>query len=212
MKNIFPLTPIALWRTVFASFLLVGALATQSALAAACCTAPDEEEGETAQLSSDSIYQLEDTWTNADGATVRLSDLRGPHRIVAMFYASCTYVCPMLVADLKKIEAKLPADAKVEFTLFSFDPDRDTPAALKKFAARQDIALPNWHLLTGSEDGARELSAVLGIRYRKEPNGDIAHSSPITLLDGDGRIVAQLSGLNEDPAPLLSALSDAHDH
>ncbi len=207
MKIHFSLTRSALWGALFA---IVFSLTAMPAPAADCCVGMDPDDEAAGSVAADSIYQLEEAWTNADGETVHLSDLRGPHRVVAMFYATCTYVCPMLVAEMKKIEAKLPAGVKVDFTLFSFDPERDTPAVLKKFAERQEIRAPNWQLLTSSEDGARELSAVLGVRYRKEPNGDIAHSSQITLLDGEGRIVAQLPGLNEDPAPLLNALSDAH--
>ncbi len=187
------------------------ALLAMPADADSCCATKPAPAAEPAALPADSIYQLDSAWTTTDGAPVSLAGLRGRHRIVAMFYASCSYACPMLVADLKKIEARLPAGADVVFTLFSFDPERDTPEALRAFARRQAILKDNWLLLTGAPDHVRELAAVLGIRYRKDADGSIAHSNQITLLDGEGRVVAQLPGLNEDPEPLLNGLRTAHE-
>ncbi|HMP76129.1 MAG TPA: SCO family protein [Kiritimatiellia bacterium] len=189
----------------------VWALLALCAHADSCCASKPAPASEEEALPLDSVYQLESTWTNSTGAARPMGDLRGPHRIVVMFYASCTYACPMLVADLKKIEARLPAKPGVVFTLFSFDDERDTPAALAAFAERQGIGAPGWELLTGPREAAREMAAVLGVRYRKESGGAIAHSNEISLLDGEGRIVARLKGLNEDPQPILEALARSDD-
>ena len=176
-----------------------------------CCATKSAPAADPAALPADSLYQLDGTWTNTAGEPVTLADLRGRPRIVAMFYASCSYACPMLVADLKKIEARLPAGTEVVFTLFSFDPERDTPEALDAFAGRQSIRKDHWLLLTGAPENVRELAAALGIRYRKDADGAIAHSNQITLLGGEGRVVAQLPGLNEDPEPLLKGLNTPHE-
>lgn len=174
------------------------------ASAASCCaaTAPPT----TNALPTDSIYQLDSTWRDSDGRALALSDLRGTRRIVAMFYSSCAFACPMLILKLKKIEAQLPPDSDVVFTLFSFDSEHDQPATLRDFMARQQIGAPRWQAFTAPPDAVRELAAVLGIRYRQTPDGSFAHSNEITLLDPEGRILAQLPDLNQDPAPLLNAL------
>lgn len=185
------------------------------ASAAACCAVDEEEADATAEapaLPDESIYQLGSVWTNANGTAVDLPSLRGSYRVVAMFFASCKYVCPMLVQDLKRIQQALPADAAVVYTLFSFDSENDTPAALRDFAERQEINTPDWLLFTGAPDAVRELSAVLGIRYRKESDGSFSHSNQITLLDPDGRVLAQLQRLKEDVAPLVAALNKDHGH
>ncbi|MCZ7592993.1 MAG: SCO family protein [Kiritimatiellae bacterium] len=180
--------------------------------AAACCATDDVEGVALSELPDESLYQLDSTWTNAEGAPIHLSDLRGPHRIVAMFYSTCTHVCPLIVSNMKRIEREVPADANIEFTLFSLDPERDTPKALREFAQRQKITAPNWKVLAASQDSVRELSAVLGVNYRTEADGEIAHSTQITLLDHDGRIVAQLAKMDDDPAPIIAALQSAHEH
>lgn len=180
--------------------------------AASCCATDDVEGAEFSELPDESLYQLDSTWTNADGEPVHLANLRGPHRIVAMFYSSCAHVCPLIVSNMKRIEREAPADANIEFTLFSLDPENDTPDALHKFAERQNITAPNWKILVASPDSVRELSAALGVSYRTEPNGEIAHSTQITLLDHDGRMLAQLAKMSDDPAPIIAALKKTHEH
>lgn len=164
-----------------------------------------------ANLPAASVYQLEGSWTDTEGAPVPLSTLRGQPQVVAMFYASCTSVCPLIVDEMLKIERELPPGivGRVSFALFSFDPDRDIPAALKAYAIKRGLLRPHWRLLTGTRDEVQELAAVLGMRIRKEPNGDFSHSTLITTLDAEGMIHAQLAGLNRDHLAFLRALVTA---
>ena len=55
-----------------------------------------------------SLYQLDSTWTSDVGRKVKLGVLRGRPQILAMFFSNCEYACPILVNDIKKLEAKLP--------------------------------------------------------------------------------------------------------
>jgi len=51
----------------------------------------------------------------------------------------------------------------------------------------------------------RELAALLGIRYRAMPDGEIRHSPTIALLDRDGVIAARQENAAGDRAPLIAA-------
>lgn len=155
-----------------------------------------------------SVYDLGQTWTNQEGHAVAFTGLRGPPRVVALFFTSCQYACPRITADLKAIERRLPAAQRkaVRFTLFSFDADGDSPATLRAFAGKNGLDTTRWTLLHGGGEDVRELAAVLGINYRREADGSIAHGNAITLLDAEGAIVFQQSGLGADPAGLLDAI------
>jgi protein SCO1/2 len=37
----------------------------------------------------------------------------------------------------------------------------------------------------------RELAALVGVKYRRVADGEIDHSATLTVLDAEGRIVAQ---------------------
>jgi protein SCO1/2 len=135
-----------------------------------------------------------------------------------MFYGSCPAACPRLIGVLRGIadglDAATRADTRV--LLVSFDAARDTPAALTALAATHELDGARWRLASLPEEQARELAAVLGVRYRRltrSAGGHFYHSSVITLLDRAGRIVARVEGLDQEPAPLvdrLVAVASAH--
>src|SRR4051812_17470392 len=85
-----------------------------------------------AAFSDKSLWQLDSTWTTDAGEKLQLSALNGRVQVLVMFFASCEYACPLLVHEMKKIEAALSHSARERtvFTLIFFDPDRDPPAAL----------------------------------------------------------------------------------
>ncbi len=170
----------------------------------ACCvkeTAPGKP------LSDRSVYQLDSSWTNDMGTALKLASLRGKPQILTMFFASCEYACPLLVHDMRRIEAALPENIRtnVGFILVSFDSERDTPEALATY--RKGRQLPaNWTLLRGAPDDVLEIGALLGVKFKKDFRGQFAHSNVITLLDPAGEMVMQQVGLNRDPAPVVVAL------
>ncbi len=154
-----------------------------------------------------SLYDLDSQWTDQDGQSVNLADLRGRPQVVAMFFSSCTYACPLITADMKKVAAESPEN--VGFVMASFDTERDTPEKLKDFAARNNIASHRWKFLHGGEETVRDLAAALGVRYRRDEEGDFSHSNIITLLDENGVILFQREGLGGDLSELIKAAQDA---
>jgi hypothetical protein len=65
----------------------------------------------------------------------------------------------------------------------SLDPARDNTSQLRQLAERHGITDPRWHIVRTEANTVREMAALLGIRYRQLPNGDISHSPTIVLLD-----------------------------
>jgi protein SCO1/2 len=123
-----------------------------------------------------------------------------------MVYTSCAQACPAIVAEMKRVEASLGADAaRVGFVLASMDPARDTPEKLAEFAGRAGLDPARWSLL-GAEDGdVLELAAVLGVQYRRLPDGEFTHSNMLTVLDANGEIVHRQLGLGEGTAETAAA-------
>lgn len=154
-----------------------------------------------------SIYDLEVTFVNQDQETVVLSDLSGSPFVGAMFYTNCKSVCPRITADIQQIKRSLAPDASedVQFVLFSLDPERDSPEAMQEFMENHELDPARWSLLATDDDGVREMAAVLGVRYRPEAGGEMAHSSIIFLIDAEGVIRHRQEGLNQGPDALLAA-------
>lgn len=156
-----------------------------------------------------SLYQLESKWTSDMAREVRLGVLHGKPQLVAMVFTSCEYACPIIVNDLKRIEAALPEDvrSKVGVLLISFDHERDTPKKLGEFRQRMELPTDRWTLLRGEADDVREIAALLGVNYRKEARGQYAHSNVISLLNTNGEVEFQQSGLNIPTAEMVKRIN-----
>jgi protein SCO1 len=161
------------------------------------CCADEVEAGETSEYS---IYQLGSDWVNQSGESVKLEDFKGKKVVMTMFFASCTYACPILVEDMKRIDSQIPERERddYEFVLISIDHERDTPAKLNEFAKMKSLDRDKWTLLTGSEESILELAALIGFKYKKENDGQYSHSNIINILSEEGEIVYQHQGLNQD--------------
>jgi protein SCO1 len=158
-------------------------------------------------LSARSIYQVDQTWTNDAGQSVTLAALRGRPVVIAMFFASCEYACPLLVSDMRRLRDSLPADVRdrAQFVLVSFDTARDTPAALKAYRDRATLDA-GWTLLHGDASSVQELAMVLGVKYKQDARGQFSHSNLITVLNDGGEIAYQRSGLMGDVSEAAKAV------
>jgi protein SCO1/2 len=157
---------------------------------------------------SDSIYELAESLVDQDGRKVGLDLFRGHPVLISMFYSTCRDACPLLIADLRRIERELPASTRADLrvVLVSIDPGHDTPEALRALARAHGLDTSRWRLLGAPDDTVREVAAVLGIRYRRLPDGSFNHSSVITLLDRSGVILARVEGLGQPIDALQESL------
>jgi protein SCO1/2 len=158
----------------------------------ACC---DELAGG-APLTARSLYQLDAPWTDDAGKSVKLMSLRGSPVVVAMMFASCEYACPVLVNDLQRLRAALPAAVreKTRFVLVSFDVARDTPAVLAAYRVKRALD-GGWTLLRGEAAAVQDLAMLLGVSYKQDARGQFAHSNLFTVLNAEGEIAHRQPGL-----------------
>jgi protein SCO1/2 len=156
-------------------------------------------------LTDKSLYQLTDSWTNDAGQTIKLASIAGRPQIVAMFFANCQYACPLLVYQMQQIEAALPETVRtnVGFVLVSFDTERDSVAALHNYRLQRGLDLKRWTLLRGSSDSVLDLAALLGVQFKKDGRGQFLHSNLITLLNSQGEIAYQKTGLTLESQPMV---------
>lgn len=173
-----------------------------------CCAAV-APTAETA-LTRLSLYHAEGKFTDDQGREFSLAALRGRPVVVAMFFASCGYACPLTVTHLQALQARLPAGAQdTAFLLVSFDTARDTTRTLARY--RRDRQLDGaWILLRGDDDAVRELAALLGVNYKREADGAFAHSNLFTILNRAGEIAHVRTGLQgglDEAAAALAKLS-----
>ncbi len=162
------------------------------------------------EYSENSIFLLDGEWKSENNKNVEWNSLKGTNYVVTMIFTSCTYACPVIVNDMKKVEAELSGREldKVKFLLVSIDPERDTPKALMNFAKQHSLDLNKWQLLTSDKSNVSDVAAVLGIKYKKETDGSFSHSNIITVLNKEGEIQLQHFGLNKNVSDVVEAIKN----
>lgn len=183
-------------------------LALAWVLACAVGLASASRASESGPLPPDSVYHVDAKLAPAGGGTLEWRALRGQPRVVAMFYANCRAVCPMIVEGARAVERGLPAAdrGRVGFVMISMDPERDDPEALARVQSERRLDPSTWLLLQPGEQDVRRLAAILGVRYRALADGEFNHTTTLVLLDADGRVLARTESIG---AAGDAAFSDA---
>lgn len=151
-------------------------------------------------LPPDSVYQLHATLTTQSGSPADLDLYRGHPVMISMFYGSCPAACPMLITAMQVYESHLDqaSRARLRVLMVSFDAVRDSPPQLAGIARLHRVDPARWTFSSAPGNDARKIAALLGISYRRQPDGGFNHTLLITLLDGQGRVLARTSKLVGD--------------
>ncbi|SDI60279.1 protein SCO1/2 [Pseudomonas abietaniphila] len=111
---------------------------------------------------------------NQDEQPVHFYDdlIKGKVVVINFIFTSCTDSCPLETARLRQVQRLLGdrVGKDVFFYSISIDPETDTPAVLKQYAAKFKVA-PGWQFLTGNKDDIVELRRKLGLFIEGVDNG-----------------------------------------
>jgi len=152
------------------------------------------------------LTRTQNTFLNQDSVEVQFPKIiKDKITVLAMVYTHCPDICPMTTHNMHLVEQKLPDDLKdkVKFIVISFDPNRDTPAVLKKFAEIRDFSFDKWTLLSGDEQNTKEVMLKFGIKAipadsSYDADGELSynviHTDRISLIDQEGRLRSNYKG------------------
>lgn len=164
------------------------------------------------ELPSDSVLQIQHTFTDQNGVNFQLPERAGKVQLVAMFYTSCRYICPLIIDSAKAVQHALNEKeaAQLSILLVSMDAARDSPPVLLGVAKKRRLDPAIWTLARTDAAGVRTFAALLNVRYRVLVDGEFNHTSALVLLDAEGRIVARTEVLGSPPdAKFLAAVKQA---
>lgn len=190
----------------------LGAAALAALALAACQSRPDHLAVED-DLSAES-------WALVDQDSAAFAfpaDLAGRPAYVTAVYTHCPDVCLMTMQQTKRVRDALGADSSaVQFVVLTFDPARDTPAVLRRYA-RTWGAGPSWRLATGDSTEVAGLMDRLGVRVEVSQRDTLAsgrayyalsHTDKALLLDAEGRVVETYGGSAAPPALVAADVRD----
>lgn len=152
------------------------------------------------------LTRTQNTFLNQDSVEVQFPKIiKDKITLLAMVYTHCPDICPMTTHNMQLVQQKLSTDLKknVKFVVISFDPNRDTPSVLKKFAEIRDITFDNWAMLSGDEQNTKEVMLKFGVKAIPsdssyddygELNYNVIHTDRISLIDQEGKLRSNYKG------------------
>ena len=131
--------------------------------------------------------------------------IKGNITVIGFIYTNCPDICPMTAHNMYLTEQKLKEEGieNVKFVALSFDPGRDSPIALRKFAEIRDINFKNWMLLTGEKNITKDLLRrfdiiALPTDSSFSDEGSVSyfmmHTDRISLIDKNGKLRKNYKG------------------
>lgn len=145
----------------------------------------------------DTIYhQLQDfKLTDQDGRKVTGKSLDSNIFVANFFYTHCTGVCEATNTNLKALLNTYKKNKLVSFISITVDPQRDSVAALKKYANQFNPAGVKWMFLTGDTAQVYPLARQgFLVNAVDAGNGNFIYSDKLILIDKKKRIRGYYSG------------------
>nr|WP_298170534.1 SCO family protein [uncultured Pseudomonas sp.] len=149
--------------------------------------------------------------TDQNGQAVQVNELKDQWSLLFFGYTFCPDICPATLAQLRQLQGQLPQETRdnLRVILVSVDPNRDTPAQLKKYLDYFDAGFIG---LTSDEKTLSALANAVSIPYipadTSKENYTVDHSGNLVLIGPDGtqrgfirapinndKLAAQLPGL-----------------
>ena len=137
---------------------------------------------------------------NQDSLTINFpKHYEGKILLVSFIFTNCPDICPLITHNFQLIQQKVKENKieNVSFAAISFDPERDTPSILKKFAEVRNLNLSNYNLFSGKKEKIKSLMETFHIVAIASDttftdDGDpvyfFMHTDRITLVDQDQNI------------------------
>jgi protein SCO1/2 len=122
--------------------------------------------------------------TTQDGKVVRFYDdlIKGKSVAIDLIYTTCQYACPLETARLAQVQRVLGDRVGRDIFIYSItiDPDHDTPAVLKEYAAKYNVG-PGWTFLTGKAADIELISRKLGLYSAPNPENPDGHTPSLLV-------------------------------
>jgi protein SCO1/2 len=137
------------------------------------------------------------TLTDQRSRRMSLSSLRGKVVAVNFIYTACQLpdFCARIVNHFAVLRQTFASELGRNLVLLTmtFDPARDQPEVLAKYASQWKAEPDTWRFLTGSAPEIRRVLDAFGVSAFPD-DGLMDHSLHTALIDRDGRLVANIEG------------------
>ena len=147
---------------------------------------------------------------NQNGEKVTQKTFENKIYIADFFFTTCPGICPMMTANMSKLQEEFKNDIDVLLLSHSVTPIKDSVPKLKEYALDKKIDDKKWHLVTGDRKQIYNLgrNSYFVEQNLGEPLGldDFLHTENFVLIDKQKHIRGIYNGLNR--ASIAQLLTD----
>ena len=138
-------------------------------------------------------------------APITLSQLAGKVVAVNFVYTRCALpqFCLRIANNFGVLQKRFSGELGRQLALLTitFDPERDTPEVLSRYASQWKADSRYWHFLTGAVADVRRVCAMFGVDSFPD-EGLMNHSLHTAVIDRTGNLVANIEGNQYTPEQL----------
>lgn len=143
------------------------------------------------------------TLTNAVTGQAETFSTLGPNvKLVEFIYLNCPDICPATTINMVQIQNELKKQnvfgSQVKFVSITFDPERDTPAALKNYASKLKMDLTGWNMYRGSVADTQKVLKDFNIFAEKQSDGFFIHPTNSLFLVDKNNNVRKIYTMGQD--------------
>lgn len=132
------------------------------------------------------FFSPPNVWTDQNNQVFDFKSINSAEYLgFVLSYTTCPTLCPMLSADLKRLNSKLRGQFNLKFVLISIDPENDTTTKLKKHLTNHRLDEHYFTFIKSDESITKKLSSYLNLNYDKSEQNSthIPHSSIMVFFD-----------------------------
>ncbi|SMG40460.1 protein SCO1/2 [Marivirga sericea] len=143
---------------------------------------------------------------NQDSNWVTPETFEGQVYVADFFFTSCPTICPTMKKQMLRVYESYKDNDEVAIISHTIDPEYDTVALLRDFAAKLDVKTPKWHFVTGEKEAIYELGQkgymVTAMEDENEVGGFL-HSGAFVLVDKERKIRGVYDGTRAEEVDKL---------
>jgi protein SCO1 len=184
---------------------------------------PVNTEISTTELSTKTSNRLKEgdripefSLVNQDGKTITRDSFLGRPFVLTFIFTRCPLpnYCPLMMSHFNRLQNQVSTSegsaAQLKLLSISFDPEHDSPAVFKDYAASHGADLKVWTLACGERAEIEKLTTTFSV-YTKGEGGTISHGLCTALVDANGVIKTIWRGNGWSPDDVFKALAQQPD-
>lgn len=150
------------------------------------------------------------SFTDQTGKAFGSKELKGKIYVAEYFFTTCGTICPIMNAQMQRVQQKFLKNKKVQIVSITVDPEHDSVPQLKSYANAHGAKHDQWHFLTGKKEDLYKLARrsffllkPAEVRNQGDVGSDFIHTNYFVLIDDNSQIRGYYDGTDEDAVDVL---------